>query len=80
MKDPLDYAYNMIYGELGLLHEEMKEEDELEMLAGSLRAAIKITYDKAPLPILAVNLITSVLSSVTAEATIPQLKELSDGD
>ena len=79
MKDPLDYAYNMIHGEMGLLHEEMKE-DELEMLAGSLRAVIKFTYDKAPLPILAVNLITSVLSSVTAEATIPQLKELSDGD
>lgn len=76
--DPVDYAHNMIYGELGLLHEDMDE--DLEMLAGSIRAVLTFTYDKAPMPILAVNLITSVLSSVTAEKTLTNLEELSDGD
>lgn len=70
------HAEEMILNELQLLSEETKEGDELEAVAGALHAVFKFAFQKAPLDILAVNLITSVLSSTISEQTFSTLENL----
>ena len=70
------HAEEMILNELQLLSEETKEGDELEAVAGALQAVFKFAFQKAPLDILAVNLITSVLSSTISEQTFSTLENL----
>ena len=72
----MDHAENMIFNELKLLAEETKEGDEIEAVAGALHAVFKFAFQKAPLDILAVNLITSVLSSTISEQTFSTLENL----
>jgi hypothetical protein len=69
-------AEEMILNELQLLSEETKEGDELEAVAGALHAVFKFAFQKAPLDILAVNLITNVLSSTISEQTFSTLENL----
>ena len=73
------HAEEMILNELQLLSEETKEGDELEAVAGALRAVFKFAFQKAPLEILAVNLIASVLSSTISEVAFSKLEKL-DGN
>ena len=70
------HAEEMILNELQLLSEETKEGDELEAVAGALHAVFKFAFQKAPLDILAVNLITNVLSSTISEQTFSTLENL----
>ena len=70
------HAEEMILNELQLLSEETKEGDELEAVAGALQAVFNFTFEKAPLDILAINLITSVLSSTISEQTFSTLENL----
>ncbi len=72
----IKHAEEMILNELQLLSEETKEGDELEAVAGALRAVFNFTFEKAPLDILAINLITSVLSSTISEQTFSTLENL----
>jgi len=72
----IKHAEEMILNELQLLSEETKEGDELEAVAGALRAVFNFAFQKAPLDILAVNLITSVLSSTISEQTFSTLENL----
>ena len=73
------HAEEMILNELQLLSEETKEGDELEAVAGALRAVFTFAFQKAPLEILAVNLIASVLSSTISEVAFSKLEKL-DGN
>jgi len=70
------HAEEMILNELQLLSEETKEGDELEAVAGALRAVFTFAFQNAPLEILAVNLIASVLSSTISEQTFSTLEKL----
>ena len=70
------HAEEMILNELQLLSEETKEGDELDAVAGALHAVFKFAFQKAPLDILAVNLITNVLSSTISEQTFSTLENL----
>jgi len=70
------HAEEMILNELQLLSEETKEGDELDAVAGALQADFNMTFEKAPLVILAINLITSVLSSTISEQTFSTLENL----
>jgi len=69
------HAEEMILNELQLLSEETKEGDELEAVAGALRAVFTFAFKKAPLDILAVNLIASVLSSTISEVAFTLLEK-----
>lgn len=71
----IDHAENMIFNELQLLAEETKEGDEIEAVAGALHAVFKFAFDKAPMDMLAINLITSVLSAVISDVTFSQLEK-----
>ena len=74
-------AEDQITNELRLLDEETKDGDELEVVTGSLRAVLRFAFEKAPLDMLAVNLIVSILSSITSEVTFKNLeKEYRNGN
>ena len=71
----IKYAEDMICGELKLLAEETKEGDEIEAVAGALYAVFKFAFDQAPMDMLAINLITSILSAVISDVTFSQLEK-----
>ena len=74
-------AEDQITNELRLLDEETKDGDELEVVTGALRAVLRFTFEKAPLDMLAVNIIVSILSSITSEVTFKNLeKEFRNGN
>ena len=74
-------AEDQITNELRLLDEETQDGDELEVVTGSLRAVLRFTFEKAPLDMLAVNIIVSILSSTTSEVTFKNLeKEYRNGN
>ena len=78
--DKMKQAEDMIRGELNLLLEGAKEGDELEIVAGSLRAVFSFAFSKSPIDILAINLIISVLSATILEITFTKLRGHSYGD
>ena len=77
--DKMKQAEDMIRGELNLLLEGAKKGDELEIVAGSLRAVFSFAFSKAPMDMLAINLITSVLSAIISEVTLTKLEGHSNG-
>jgi hypothetical protein len=72
-------AEEMILTELKLLLEETKKGDELETLAGALAAIFRFTFKKAPMDMLAMELITSVLDAIISEINLSKLEGNSNG-
>ena len=71
----IKHAEDMVRGELELLAEGLEEGDEIEAVVGALQAVFKFTFEQSPFDLLAVNMIHSILSSVTANITYSHLEK-----